>query len=353
MNADTLLDELVRTIEELLLGGLTTASPATLQALGVSFQESSRHGFLRLGSTLRVAQEELGRFVRHEPEFARKRLFFFLNRAWLLAQALRSADAAGRERILGNVPGQPVDQLEVVVLGVGKKVSSSFCAFEFRLRSVGDGRPFVWSCIFPVKPGSDLPAETYLQLPQKQKFVAAVFLHAATVSITRANVSTDGAGLGRISLTESSTVVAGQPFADWQRYLEWTPATALARVRAHRAGPLDLEVELQEEIVLTDYRVSAAVERDESGPLAYPLTWRGIEWDAVVPRGSDGAALKAVFENLIKANPPPPLYGLMHYEIGRLIVQPLALFEIGKPPSYIQLSGQMSDRKSLLKAMKF
>ena len=55
------LDRLVGAIEDLLLSGLTTASESTRKALGVTFQEASRMRLLRLGGTLRVANEELGR----------------------------------------------------------------------------------------------------------------------------------------------------------------------------------------------------------------------------------------------------------------------------------------------------
>src|SRR5438128_9404241 len=87
----SLLDELGRAVEDLLLTGLTTASEATRQTLGVAFQEASRLRLLRLGSTLRGANDELGRFTRNEPEFSRKRLGFFLNRAWLLGKGIGRA----------------------------------------------------------------------------------------------------------------------------------------------------------------------------------------------------------------------------------------------------------------------
>src|SRR5947208_1393387 len=113
-----LLEELARSVEELLLSGLTTASEATRQALHVSFQEASRMRLLRLGSTLRVAGEELGRFTRKEPEFSRKRLSFFLTRAWLLCRgllrALRERDEPEFERLLWVPPNEPVERVEVV-----------------------------------------------------------------------------------------------------------------------------------------------------------------------------------------------------------------------------------------------
>ena len=352
-----LLDELGGAVEELLLGGLTTASQATQQALNVAFQEASRFGLLRLGSTLRAANEELGRYVRQVPEFSRKRLFFFLNRAWLLghglARAARDNDQAAWERILFSNVSQPVDRLDVVALGVSKKASSAFCAFEFRLRAVDDGRPLLWSCVFPVKPGSDLPAEAYLQLPQKQKFVGAVFLDRKAVVIEKAAVSVDAAGVGRIALNDQSTVVAGEPFTEWTRFMSWHPGTAAERIRAHQPGPLDLEVELQEEIVLADYEIGDSFERDEAGPTVFALTWQGIAFDAIVSKGAEGKSLHKAIDGVRKKKKKPPLFGLMHYELGRLIVQPLALFEEGKGPQFIQLSGEKVDRAALLKAMKF
>src|SRR5271166_4919679 len=135
-----LLEELGGAVEELLLSGLTTASETTRQALHVSFQEASRMRLLRLGSTLRAASEELGRFTRNEAEFSRKRLCFFLNRAWLLshglARALREEDEQEFERLLWVPASVPIERLEVVTLGVAKKVTSTFVAFEFRLRAV-------------------------------------------------------------------------------------------------------------------------------------------------------------------------------------------------------------------------
>ncbi|MFT5326473.1 MAG: hypothetical protein ACI8P0_004348 [Planctomycetaceae bacterium] len=86
-----LLDDVSRAVEDLLLTGLTTASQATRQTLDVSFREVSRMRLLRLGSTLRAANEELGRFTAKEPNFSKKRLTFFLNRAWMLCRGLSRA----------------------------------------------------------------------------------------------------------------------------------------------------------------------------------------------------------------------------------------------------------------------
>src|SRR5277367_4314214 len=116
-----LLGELAGAVEDLVLSGLTTASESTRQALNVAFQEASRLRLLRLGSTLRVANDELGRFTRNETDFSQKRLMFFLNRAWLLTQGLAQALRAGNEqafdRLLRTPASQGVDRLEVVTLG--------------------------------------------------------------------------------------------------------------------------------------------------------------------------------------------------------------------------------------------
>src|SRR6478672_6751150 len=86
-----LLAQLGEAVEELLLAGLTTASAATKQTLAAAMQEAARFRLLRLGSTLRTATEELGRFTSHDAAFSRKRLTFFLGRAWLLSRGLSHA----------------------------------------------------------------------------------------------------------------------------------------------------------------------------------------------------------------------------------------------------------------------
>src|SRR5215468_10830874 len=120
-----LLDELCAAIEDLLLAGLTTASKSTVERLDVTFKEASRMKLLRLGSTLRIANEEFDRFTQGSPLFSARRFAFFLNRAWLLASAMRKAiDASDPEalnRLQSTPASQPVDKLCVVTLGVAKR----------------------------------------------------------------------------------------------------------------------------------------------------------------------------------------------------------------------------------------
>lgn len=361
-----LLDKLARGIEQLLQTGLTTASESTRQILTVAFQQASRMRLLRLGSTLRIANEELGRFTRNEAGFSRKRLVFFLNRAWLLSRgigrALRTGDAAAFDRLVTTPAGVPVPRLEVVTLGVGKKVAGgAFVAFEFRLRSIADanvadsrlaaGSRFVWSCVFPVNPGVDVPPEGYLHLPQKQKFTAHQFLERRVVTIDEATVAVDDAGIGRITLGEKSRLELGDKFEDWSRFTEWSPEPALKRLAAHEPGPLDLEVELQEEIVLHDWSIGEPRERDESGQTVYPVRHGEVEFDAVVSAGIEGEALRGALEEFRNKKTRPPLLGLLHYELCRPVLQPLAVID-DDGPRHLMLSDKSVDRKELLKALK-
>jgi hypothetical protein len=349
-----LLDELGVAVENLLLSGLTTASEATRQMLNVAFQEASRLRLLRLGSTLRVANEELGRFTRNEPDFSRKRLAFFLNRTWLLshglARALREKDEARLALLLRAPASSTVDRLEAVTLGVVKKViRGAAVTFEFRLRSLPAGQRLVWSCVFPVRPGADIPAEGFLHLPQKQGFKAAGFLAAQVIAIEKAVVAQDASG-GRVTLTDASTVTLGGAFTEWHRFRSWDPASALERIRAHSPGPFDLEVEMQEEVVLEDWQLGEAEERAD-GQVTYPIQSGMATFEAMIAPGAEGQALRKALEGLRKKKQRPPLFALMHYERCRLVLQPLSVLG-PKGPEHLTISDEKLDRAALLKAIK-
>jgi len=349
-----LLDELAGTVEDLVLSGLTTASEATRQALNVAFQEASRLRLLRLGSTLRVANEELGRFTRNEADFSRKRLFFFLARAWMLshglARALHEKDDAQLARLLWTPAAARVEQLEVVTLGVVKKVIRGVAVtFEFRLRALSDGRRLTWACVFPLRRGVDIPPEGFLHLPHKQRFKAIDFLAGKVIAIEKAAVAPDES-VGRITLADESTVTAGEAFGEWDRFRSWEPAAALARIQDYSPSPFDLEVEMQEEVVLDDWQLGEAAE-DGDGQVAYPVRSGAATWQAVVAPGAQGQALRKALEGLRKKKKRPPLFGLMHYERCRLALQPLAVFG-PNGPEHLTISDEKLDRAALLKALK-
>src|SRR5262245_45046490 len=356
------LDQLSAAVEDLLLGGLTTASEATRETLSVAMQEAARMRLLRLGSTLRVATEELGRFTRQEKSFSRRRFTFFLNRTWVLsrgmAHALQTNDEKEYDRLTWSPPVQPLPAIDVVCLGVAKKVAEkTFVAFEFRLRAVADtgpvkaGQRLSWSAVFPIKKGQDIPAEAFLHLPQKQKFAPFILMEEKTLTVTNANVSGDAASGWRLALTDQSTVTLGKPFMDWGRFLSWAPETALERVVNHKPGPLDLETELQEEIVLRDYEIGKPTDGDEPGQTAYPITAGNLAFHAVVGAAAEGKALKQNLDDLRKRKNLPALFGLLHYERCRLVFQPLTTFT--GTPEYITISKEKVDKASLLKSMTF
>jgi hypothetical protein len=360
----TVLDQLSASVEELLLGGLTTASEATRQTLSVVLQEAARFKLLRLGSTLRAVSEELSRFNRHDPTFSRRRLTFFLNRAWLLtrglAHALKTGNEAEYDRLSWSPPTQPLPAVEAVCLGAVKKVATgSFVMFDFRLRATADSGPvklgqrLSWSAVFPIKSGVEIPPEGFLHLPQKQKFTPSVFLDTTTILIRDAAIATDESGSGRINLTDQSTVTRGKPFADWARFLDWSPAPALERLDRHKPGPLDLDTELQEEIVLHDYEVGAPTDGDEPGQTVFPVTAGCLTLHAVVGPAAEGTALRKQLDDLRKLKKNrPPLFGLMHYERCRIALQPLTTFgQTG--PEYLTISKESINKAALLKAMSF
>src|SRR4051794_161925 len=111
----SVLNQLGQAVEDLLLTGLTTASETSRQTLNIAFQEASRLKLQRLGSTLRVANEELGRFTRNDADFSRNRFSFFLNRAWMLgrglARALATDDAAAFDQLNWTPPQTPIQTL--------------------------------------------------------------------------------------------------------------------------------------------------------------------------------------------------------------------------------------------------
>lgn len=365
----TLLNQLSGAVEELLLSGLTTASESTKQTLSVTFQEAARAGFLRLGTSLRIANEELGRYTRNDPTFSSKRFSFFLNRSWLLSQgllrAIKNDDQQQFERLLWAPATKPVSRLELVMVGVGKKVAvNTFCAFEFRFRTLNDfeevgpaGTKLVWSCVFPIKAGSEIPPEGYLHLPQKQKFFPSILLEQKQINIENATMSTDG-GTARILLGQDSLVTVGEAFTEWESFLHWDAPGARERIRASVPGPLDLDIEMQEEVVLKDWKIiedvstQGAANSDQSSRHLTVVSGSLI-FSAVMPGGADGDSLYKCMLELRDKEYRPPLYGVMHYERCKLMLQPLTIFPVDAPPVYMTISSEKIDRAVLLKAMKF
>lgn len=358
-----MLDTLSGAIEQVLLSGLATASDATRRTLAVSFQEASRMRLLRLGSTLRVANEELGRFTRNEEEFSQKRLSFFLGRTWLLgrglARAIREGDEAHFQQLLYVPPASAAPKLEVVTLGVAKKhVKDTFCGFDFRLRTIKNtqsipaGMSVVWSCIFPLNPGVEVPPEGFLHLPQKQKFKPHIFLEGKSLKIEQAAIALDERGSGRLVLGEKSKVALGTKFTDWNHFEDWQPQPAIEAIANYQAGPFDLEIDLQEEVVLDDWSFMDNKPQERDGYWAYDINYRDLSIELRASTSGEGDALRDELEQLAKAKKRPPLFGLMHYQMCRLVMQPLAVLE-ESGPRHLMISEKNVDKKALLAALKF
>src|SRR5205814_1502336 len=147
-----------------------------------------------------------------------------------------------------------------------------------------------------------------------------------------------------------STVALGQAFSAWERFLDWSPAAALARIGKHTPGPLDLDTELQEEIVLRDYAIGAPAEGDVPGQTVYPITAGNLALAAIVGSEAEGKSLRNSLDDLRKLKKNrPPLYGLMHYERCRLAFQPLTAFR--PEPDYLTISKESVNKAALLKAI--
>ena len=143
----------------------------------------------------------------------------------------------------------------------------------------------------------------------------------------------------------------------WEPYLVWQMETALQRAQSYPPSPLDLPNELQEEVVLTDWTCNENPARATPERRIFTVTAHGLEFDAVVPTGEDGTALTKHFEKRAKRGPDPArpdaaLYGLVHYELGRMVLSPLATLS-AKGPEHLTLSDEKIDQKALLRSLQF
>jgi hypothetical protein len=363
-----LLNELCGAVEELLLSGLTTASKSTVERIDVSFKEASRMRLLRLGSTLRIANEEISRYTSGATSFSSRRLAFFLGRAWLLASSMRHAidanDQIALDRLMATPATQPLPTVKLITLGVAKRVvPGAFASFDFRLRAleasatVEAGESLIWSCVFPMRKDVELPTEAFLHLPQKQKFKPSILLEKKVIAATQCAVSRQGGATTRLALGEHSSLQATESFNDWRHFWSWNPADAAARLALNKVTPLDLEIELQEEVFLDEWapanpEAKNAAKPSEEGYDLLPIEAKHLTFEARLDHGPSGTPLSAVMKKLAVAKRRPPLYGLVHYESCEMRFQPLTA--LGKNgPEYLTVSPDKISQAELVKAMKF
>ncbi len=340
-----LLDELARLVEDLVRTGLPSATKATRTKIDAAFEEASRRKLLRLGVSLRYVGEEVGRFLADDGTFTSRRYAFFLHRSWLLAKGIGAALAANDAALVaslaagtGSAPS-PIGDLEVVTLGVAARASTVACSFDFRLRVVASrreevaSRSLVLSFVFATKPG--VPPEAYLHLPQKQGFAPKVLCEKGRIAIVEAARIAGGAA-DRLVLGPKSRVTAGGPYEDWEAQLVFDARGAAARAFAHVPTPLDLAVEMQEEVVLREW---ALVGDDVVAP--------GLSVSLALPAGPEGARVRERLEAAAKKKKRAPLFGTVHYERGRILLSPLTLFE-RDGPVHLMLSNEKINLAALL-----
>lgn len=362
----TFLGRLAEAIESLLQSGLSAASKASVDALKVSFEEASRRRLLRLGSTLRIAAEEVARFTRQDPAFAPERLSFFLGRAWVLARGMEAAladrDADGWARLTRSPGTTPVPELALVTVGVFKRhVPGAFAAFELRCRLVEDagplkrGEPISWSFVFPLRGDQKVPPEAMLMLEQKQKFRPGQLLEGKVVRVA-GQVAISESEPRRLMLGPKATVTLdAHPFERWLEVARWDPAQTLAKVTAHTPDPLSLPIELQDELLLLRWSVGPFVEgeRHVSAEVEALLddAEHPLRFELRAPKGSVGAPLRRAIEMARDQDPRPPLFAFVHFEGGRLVLEPLSL--IDERPAMIALDPKNVDKAALVRAMTF
>jgi hypothetical protein len=366
-----LLEELSRAVEDLVRTGIPVATEATRAKIDASFKEASRRKFLRLGPSLRYVNDDVGRYLASDPQFSIRRFSFFLHRSWLLARGMVKAIRDKNDALFASLAAAPstaprlVKSIEVVTLGVLKRTVASAYTFEFKLRIVGAaepelvGRSLTYSLVFARKAegkAKDLPAEAYLHLSQPQKFMPRVFRQDKVVKLTDAALMFDERGGGRLALGPKSTVTEGGSHTDWQPLFLFAPGAALERVKRHTPGPLDLAVELQEEVVISGATMSEQPIKTGDGRRIFALGGAdGLSFDAVIPDGPDGEELLPRLRAALKQADKPLLYGITYYEFGRMMLLPLSLLSTSKKksakgdgPEHLMMSDKTFDVSALV-----
>ncbi len=359
------LGRLAAAVESLLQSGLSAASEATVDALKVSFEEASKRRLLRLGSTLRIASEEIARFTRQDEAFAPERLSFFLGRAWVLARgmedALARSDAAAWARLTSGGAVRPLKEVSLVVLGVFKRhVPGAFAAFELRCRLTRDAGPYArgdrlaWSFVFPLRADGKVPPEAMLMLEQKQKFRPAALLEGKEITVTQVAIA-EGEPR-RLMLGPQARVTVGEPFDEWVPLASWDPRVTATKVAQHEPDPLSLPIELQDEVLLLRWTLGPLEDGEKHATASLECQLDDAEepllFEVRAPTGPTGAPLRAALEKARHEDPRRPLFGFVHLDRGQLVLEPLALLGPGRP-TMIALDPKNVDKAALVRAMSF
>ena len=341
--------------EDILATGMRAASESTCTTFGQAFHEASGMRLLRLGSTLRAANEEVRKYIGEDSRFSAARLSFFLNRSWMLAsgmlQALDAKDGDAWQRLDWRPPARKIASLSLAVLGVGVRNSpGSFCAFEFRCRVLAgdleEGSDVTWSCVYPLKPGSDISPSALLHLKQKQGYKPRELLEGKIAKIANAVVTGSLEKGFRMSLTPDSAVESGKEVADWLAFANWQPERLAATLEAWQPDPFDLPVEQQQTVCLTDWSRAGKEGELREQFIHFKIKVRELVCEAQLP--ANDAKWRKRF---LAVKEGEPLIATAHFDRCTLLVQPLAVLREDKAPDYLSINQEAKGAAELLKAL--
>jgi hypothetical protein len=354
-------------IERLLQTGMSTSSEHTVAQFGESFSHISSLGVTRLGSNLRLLTQEIQRYVKQDDAFSARRLSFFLNRSWLMCQGLQEALQQQNETLWQSLNLTPstetLNDLEVITLGVSKKlIANVFAAFEFRLRVLDQqhalaGKTLIFSLVFSLaSKGKEATVhpEAFLDFSQPQNYYPR-FLLSHAMRFSHAKISHETEQRARLTLTPDSTATALHPIAHQDglsTLARENPETVREQLINYCPSPFDLEIDLQSEILLETWEMGDT-RHDPAFEDRYviDISAAGMDYIALVSSYTEGEALLLALNALKKSASRPPLFALMHYELGQRVLQPLSVLE-ENGPRHLMLGQDKTDYKKLLKKLR-
>ena len=354
-------------IEQLLQTGMSTSSEHTITQFSELFKSISGLGITRLGSNLRLLTQEIQRYVKQDDTFSARRLSFFLNRSWLMCQGLSEAmqrqDKSLWQSLNATSATETLDEIEVITLGVSKKlVAGVFAAFEFRLRVLDPTHPWgdktlVFSLVFSLAGSADniaIHPEAFLDFGQPQNYSPRALL-THSIRFKHVTISTETEHRARLSLTPDSTVTPLNPIKNQHNLLALArenPESLHQQLANYQPSPFDLEIDLQSEIVLDTWTMGD-IRHDAGFEDRYVIDIHaaGINYIALVSSYIEGEALLIALKHLKKSTVRPPLFALLHYELGQRVLQPLSVLE-EDGPRHLMLGQDKTDYHKLLKQLR-
>jgi hypothetical protein len=114
---------------------------------------------------------------------------------------------------------------------------------------------------------------------------------------------------------------------------------------------MDLDIELQEEVLVSQWHPGQRRETDEGCDLL-PIEMNDLPLEVRLDRGPSGIPLRDKMSQIVAKENRPPIYGVVHYESCRLVLQPLSVLD-DTGIEYLTVSHDKINQAELVKAMKF